>query len=593
MSERWQRLLADFDAAAAMGEEERRTFLDARRAEDPAGAAELEKLLAADTGSGVLDTDPQRLLDALGLPPKPAAADAPLSRPLDPTAGGVPPGSPASGVPAVIGRYQVIERIGRGGFGDVYRGFDPVLKRAVAIKTCLVAETAVRQRFVREAELAARLVHPNIVTVHDFGADGEVPYLVQELLPGEDLAQRLARSIGPHRGDDGDLTLAQKLRLLLDVAAGLAHAHAAGVVHRDVKPGNLRLLPDGRTKILDFGIARELGAGSVLTGDDKAIGTLAYMAPEQARGELPDARADVHGWGAVAYELLSGRRAVPGNSPAAMIFRLLDSAPPPLRQVAPGTPPDLAALVDRCLERDAAKRPRDGGELLALLEPLARRLVPSAELAEPVAWGKRGSSSRERRRRLIGWAASIVVVAVGVFATRLAIRSVDESPLSVSVRAPEGATNHDAGVNPGEGPAPGGAPTIAKPPASPAAGNAAAIPPIATANSAGTPAAASVSPPPASAGVAAAAPTGLLAVDALPWGELVRLVAADGRELSLPDDAITPLALTVAEGDYTAWLRHPSGAERSCEAHVAAGARALCRVELRDLRAADLLGGAE
>ena len=262
MSERWQRMLADFEAAAAMGDDERRAFLEARRAEDPAGAAELEKLLAADTGSGVLDTDPQRLLDALGLPaPPPQAGAAPPSVVLDPTIGGVAPGSPASGVPAVIGRYQIIERIGRGGFGDVYRGFDPVLKRAVAIKTCLVAEPAVRQRFVREAELAARLVHPNIVTVHDFGADGEVPYLVQELLPGEDLAQRLARSVGPRSGDDGDLTLAQKLRLLLDVAAGLAHAHGAGGVHRDVKPGNLRLLPDGRTKILDFGIARELGAG--------------------------------------------------------------------------------------------------------------------------------------------------------------------------------------------------------------------------------------------------------------------------------------------------------------------------------------------
>jgi serine/threonine protein kinase len=172
-----------------------------------------------------------------------------------------------------------------------------VLKRAVAIKTCLADDTIERARFVREAELAARLVHPNIVTIHDFGVDGETPYLVQELLPGEDLAQRLARG--------GEIPLAVKVRLLVEAATGLAHAHAAGVVHRDVKPGNLRVLPDGRLKILDFGIARELGAASMLTGDNRVVGTIAYMAPEQARGELADARADVHAWGAVAYELLS------------------------------------------------------------------------------------------------------------------------------------------------------------------------------------------------------------------------------------------------------------------------------------------------
>ena len=604
MSERWQRLLADFEAAAAMSDEERRAFLATRRVEDPAGAAELERLLAADTGSRVLDTDPQLLLDELGLPQPAepaAAADAPPSYDLDPTVGGISPRSPASGVPALIGRYQVLERIGRGGFGDVYRGFDPVLKRAVAIKTCLADEPAVRQRFVREAELAARLVHPNIVTVHDFGADGEVPYLVQELLPGEDLAQRLARggrgkrgdAKGPHgqRADAAaDLSLAQKLRFLLDVAAGLAHAHAAGVVHRDVKPGNLRLLPDGRVKILDFGIARDLAAGSVLTGDDKAIGTLAYMAPEQARGELPDARADVHGWGAVAYELLSGRRAVPGNSPAAMIFRLLDSAPPPLREVAPETPAELAALVDRCLEREAAKRPRDGGDLLALLEPIARRLVPSGELA---AEGARLAATPRwrRRRRLVRWAAALAVIAALVVAARLAMRSAEGSAVStVPVRA-TGDSARDEAAAPGTDNVLGN-PTLPPPSTMGAAPGTTAAMPSASAAAGGTPDAPGIPVAPAPPAAAASAPTGVLAIDARPWGQLVRLVAADDRELPLPDDAITPLTVVVAEGDYTAWLRHPQGGgERSCATHVAAGGRALCRVELRELRAADLLEG--
>ncbi len=606
MSERWQRLLADFEAAASMSEEERQRFLAARRAEDPAGAAELERLLAADTGSGVLDTDPQRLLDELGLPVAEPAVSGPTSHDLPPTLGGVPPGSPASGVPAVIGRYQVLERIGRGGFGDVYRGFDPVLKRAVAIKTCLADEPAVRQRFVREAELAARLVHPNIVTVHDFGADGEVPYLVQELLPGEDLAQRLARSvsprsigprsIGPHLGDDGDLALGEKLRLLLDVAAGLAHAHAAGIVHRDVKPGNLRLLPDGRVKILDFGIARELGAGSVLTGDDKAIGTLAYMAPEQARGELSDARADVHGWGAVAYELLSGRRAVPGHSPAAMIFRLLDSAPQPLRELAPETPAELAALVDRCLERDPAKRPRDGAELLAILEPMARRLVPSAELVAPSRpWSGRAAP---RRRRLVAWAAALVVLVVATLAARLATRSAEDTLLPFPV-APEAVGGRDAEPSAGGATLPTNDPRM---PASPEASAETTSPGAVAVPTAATPSATTVqadavggtpgTAPGGPAGATATVASGVLAIDARPWGELVRLVAADGREVPLPEDAITPLAMAIPEGDYTAWLRHPQGGgERSCEAHVAAGGRALCRVELRELRAAELLGG--
>ena len=604
MSERWQRLLADFEAATAMSDEERRRFVDARRAEDPAAAAELERLLAADTGSGVLDSDPHRLLGALGLA-EPGAAGEPGGDgdgDLPPTIGGVAP-SPAAGVPAVIGRYQVLERIGRGGFGDVYRGFDPVLKRAVAIKTCLAAEPSVRERFVREAELAARLVHPNIVTVHDFGSDGEVPFLVQELLPGEDLSQRLGRRGGKSAAADGggELSLGDKLRMLLDVAAGLAHAHAAGIVHRDVKPGNLRLLPDGRVKILDFGIARELGAGSVLTGDERAIGTLAYMAPEQARGELPDARADVHGWGAVAYELLSGTRAVPGDSPAALIFRLLDTAPPSLRQVAPSTPPELAALVDRCLEREPAKRPRDGAELLALLEPMARRLVPAEELRGPVgAWSSRRAASR--KRRWIRWAAAAAVVAVAVLATRLAMRTdvdgVGGAASGSGAEAQSRAANRDtssvggmiadadrSAQNAAPPPQPGSLPSpvrTAIAPLSPTPANGAgAVAPFAS-PSASTPAAS-----------AAAAPvvTGTLQIDARPWGELVRLVAADGSELRLPDDVVTPLALVVPTGDYTATLRHPQGGERSCEAHVEAGARALCRAELRELRASELLGG--
>ena len=579
MSDRWQRLLADFEAAAALHGAERERFLVERRSEDSEAAAELERLLRADSDTGPLDEDPQRLLAGLGVAGHEAEAKpSPEEITLD--LHGVVPA--VSGIPPVIGRYQVAERIGRGGFGDVYRGFDPALKRAVAIKTCLLADPVVRQRFVREAELAARLVHPNIVTIHDFGTDGEVPYLVQELLPGEDLAERLARG--------GELTLSDKLRLLLHVAAGLAHAHAAGIVHRDVKPGNLRLLPDGRVKILDFGIARELGAAAVLTGDDRAVGTIAYMAPEQARGELADARADVHGWGAVAYELLSGRRAVPGDSPAALLFKLLDSAPTPLRTVAPDCPAELAALVDRCLERDPAKRCRDGGELLALLEPMARRLVPSTELVAPVApWTSRPASGW--RWRAVGWAAGVAAAVTLVVAGRLALQVPGES-VSASV-----SSNREVGARQRPTRLAAGAPAQPEPSVPPSSG---AGPPSAAVASPQLPSSAPLPTPSstnkeATAEVAPAAvpaSTGVLQVDARPWGELVRLVAADGSEVPLPEDAVTPLVITLPEGSYTAWLRHPqAGAARSCEAHVEAGGRTLCRVELRALRASDLLGG--
>ena len=561
--------MADFETAAALEGAERERFLAERRAEDPAAAAELEKLLAADRASGVLDTDARRLIDELGLP-TPTTVEIEPTRELTPPTGAAPPPLAPAATPGAIGRYEVRERIGRGGFGDVYRGFDPVLKRAVAIKTCLADDTTDRARFVREAELAARLVHPNIVTIHDFGVDGETPYLVQELLPGEDLSHRLARG--------GEIPLAVKVRLLLETATGLAHAHAAGVVHRDVKPGNLRVLPDGRLKILDFGIARELGAASMLTGDNRVVGTIAYMAPEQARGELADARADVHAWGAVAYELLSGRRAISGDTPAGMLFRLLDAAPPPLREVAPATPRDLAALVDRCLEREPAKRPRDGGELLALLEPIARAIVPSGELAAG-AWGGR---PRGAQRRWIPWAAALVVTIALVLAARMAIDALDSGDEVVT-----NGSSRVARANPTVTPGTSAAASIAPPPARPTpAANGLPL-------TAGAPLPAATSPSaPTPTPAAVAVATGVLQIDARPWGQLTRLVGAAGRELALPADTVTPLALSVPEGDYTAWLTHPQAdGEKSCQAHVPADGRALCRVELRAIRASDLLGG--
>ncbi|HEV8629704.1 MAG TPA: serine/threonine-protein kinase [Thermoanaerobaculia bacterium] len=559
MSADWERLVALFDEASALAPGERERFLARQRNESAEIAAELVRLLAADSGTGPLDTGADRLLDGLEPGAPPATASGVLLRTETAAlATGDSTGEPLP-LPPRIGRYEVVERIGRGGFGEVLRGFDPVLKRQVAIKTCPSPDPEVRRRFVHEAELAARLLHPNVTTVHDFGVDDGLPYLVQELLPGEDLADWLARQ----RAGESPAPLATRVAMLLDVARGLAHAHAAGVVHRDVKSGNLRVLPDGRVKILDFGIARELRAATGVPVREQPIGTLAYMAPEQARGEEADARADVWAFGAVAYELLSFRRALSGSEPRELLDRLLQGAPAPLRSVAPEVPAPLAALVDRCLEVDRERRFADGKELVVALEAVAA--APGTGGDKPRPYTGTGGPARVGRPRIAGVvAAALAIAAVAAIAlwvagggVRKPVRSAEPKSGSTAAdrfgaqRAPSGSgRGQDAG-------AAGDAPTGAV-----------------------------ASPPPEL--LAQPITAGLLAIDARPWAEVVRVVDGDGHELTLPAERSTPLAFAVAPGDYRVTLRH-GGARTTCRVHVAAGGTTPCVASLQRLRAADLL----
>src|SRR6188474_1506214 len=192
-----------------------------------------------------------------------------------------------------IGKYEVLRKIGAGGFAAVYEGRDPYLKRRVAIKTCATDYEDIRQRFYREAEIAGNLEHRNIVTVFDFGFEDTVPYLVQEYLPGEDLDHRMGRR--------EPFPAPRKLEILEQIAEGLAYAHGQGVIHRDIKPGNIRLLEDGRVKIMDFGIARLQSVETRLTKAGMTVGTAAYLSPEQVRGEPGGPQADVWAWGVLAY----------------------------------------------------------------------------------------------------------------------------------------------------------------------------------------------------------------------------------------------------------------------------------------------------
>ena len=270
-----------------------------------------------------------------------------------------------------IGKYEVLEKIGTGGFGVVYKGRDPFIKRFVAIKTCSSDADEMRRRFFREAEIAGNLQHRNVVTVYDFGVEGEVPYLVQEYLPGEDLDQLIARRA---------LSDAQKLDYLLQIATGLQYAHAQGVIHRDIKPSNVRVVEGGRVKIMDFGIAKLAHLESQLTKTGMTLGTASYLAPEQIRGEDITHAADIFSYGVLAYELFAHRRPFEGQSLSNLFYQILSAEPPALTTFAAGCPPELAAIVASCLDKDPARRPRDGGELVAALEPLRGSMTSGHEV---------------------------------------------------------------------------------------------------------------------------------------------------------------------------------------------------------------------
>lgn len=344
-STRWNRLREAFDVASELGPVERADHLGRLEGEDPTLAAELRAMLAED------DLEEAR-------PP------APSDRPL----------------PKNLGRYEIRDRLGEGGFGEVFRAYDPTLRREVAIKTAVLHDTASRARFRREAEIAAGLVHPRIVTMHDLGEiDGE-PFLVQELLDGEDLSRLL------ERGEPA--SFAARCTILRDVTEGLSFAHARLVVHRDVKPDNVRVLPDGRAKLLDFGIARggiDARTATLQSGQSgTALGTLAYLAPEVLRGEVAGPAADVWGLGALAFELFTFQPPFTAKSPAALVY---DIAHGPLPRLGAGSgrgeelPAPFVSWVERCLDRDPRRRFADATEALQALDVLGR--TPAAAASAP------------------------------------------------------------------------------------------------------------------------------------------------------------------------------------------------------------------
>jgi tetratricopeptide (TPR) repeat protein len=259
-----------------------------------------------------------------------------------------------------IGKYRVVGKIGKGAMGEVYKAKDPLLNRFVALKTIsptLAADGDFKERFKREAQSAARLNHPNIITVYDYGEEQGLTYMVMELLEGVDLRQAIrSRALG-HLG--------RKLEVMAQILDGLAFAHANSVVHRDLKPGNIHLTPSGHVKILDFGLAR-LGA-SDMTKTGTVMGTPHYMSPEQVRGQKADARSDVFSLGSVFYELLCNHRPFEAESVHGVLLQILDHEPEPMRKWDAEVPAGLVEIVERALSKDAAKRYADAGEMLRAL----------------------------------------------------------------------------------------------------------------------------------------------------------------------------------------------------------------------------------
>ena len=260
---------------------------------------------------------------------------------------------------ARLGRYELIQRIGTGGAAVVYRGRDPERQTDVAIKVCTSANPKLRRRFLLEAQIAAALQHPNITRVLELGSEDGFPYLVQELLEGEDLSACIKRR--------APMTLRERTSVLLQIARGLAYAHSQGVLHRDVKPRNVRVLPDGSVKLMDFGFAKLLDRDLNLTTKGVAIGTLGYVSPEQFRGEQVDARADVFSFGVLAYELLTGTRPFAGTSFPEVSRRLLEEDPRPVHELNPECDPRLSTLIAACLVKDRDRR-------LAGFEPILKEL---------------------------------------------------------------------------------------------------------------------------------------------------------------------------------------------------------------------------
>lgn len=298
-------------------------------------------------------------------------------------------------IPAKVGRYRITGELGRGAMGAVYRAHDPQLDRPVAIKMISASATGgslradeSEARFLREARVAARLAHPSIVAVYDAGREGNDLYLVMELVEGESLAARLASGRYP--------SSAETFEIVAQAAEALAVAHAAGVVHRDVKPANLLIGRDGRVKVSDFGVAKAVGESTELTRTGMMVGSPAYMAPEQIQGQELDGRSDLFSLGVVLYELLLHRKPFPADTLTTLVYQILHQDPFESETVAGRLHPDLIDLLRWSLAKERDVRIPDAVTFAARARALAQQFSHAATAAPTPPGGAFGPTLASR-----------------------------------------------------------------------------------------------------------------------------------------------------------------------------------------------------
>ena len=337
-----------------------------------------------------------------------------------------------------LGPYEILSPIGAGGMGEVYKAKDTRLERTVAVKVLpshMSASAEVRQRFEREAKTVSQLSHPHICALYDVGREGETEYLVMEYLEGETLSDRLAK---------GPLPLESTLRYGVEIADALDKAHRQGIVHRDLKPANVMLTKSG-VKLLDFGLAKAMAPAtpqSSLTGlptqqgltqEGTILGTFQYMAPEQLEGKDADARTDIFAFGAVLYEMATGRKAFSGATQASLITAIMSTDPQPISQVQAMSPPALDRVVKTCFAKDPEDRWQSAGDVGKELRWIAEG--SAAGIAAPAA-----VSSRRRAREALAWTVAALAVAGAAAWTLRGERhpAASEAPVRFTLSPPPG-----------------------------------------------------------------------------------------------------------------------------------------------------------
>ena len=374
----------------------------------------------------------------------PAAPDV---SPPEPTGEGAASAAPSGEPGSRIGRYTIVSTLGQGGMGKVYLARDPVIGRNVALKVITMRpdlpddEAAqYRERFLREAQAAGALVHPNIVAVHDVGLDPATrcPYIVMEHVPGQDL-KKVILSRAPLPGPEA-------VGIVLQIAAALDYAHKSGIVHRDIKPANVLCTEQGRVKITDFGVARL--AGSDLTRSDQFVGSPGFMSPEQLKGGLIDGRSDLFALGVILYQLLTGKAPFEGESVSEVLYRISTQPAEPPSDRHSDVSPDFDAILEKALAKDPAQRYQTGRDMITALAPLTRESAQAAVAAPAAASGAPDDSVAPSRWFALAsqWqlGALAAFLALALIGVNWAIVSVFHGPLGKTVQLDANASKRTA-----------------------------------------------------------------------------------------------------------------------------------------------------